>query len=60
MDLNETVLDDYEKGIVHGILKNSNLQLRIGPFLHYLEEDKFEIAKDTEAWLCQFQSLVNK
>lgn len=59
MDLSETVLDDYEKGIVHEVLSNTNLQLRIGPFLHYLEEDKFEMAKDTEAWLCQFQFLAS-
>lgn len=59
MDLSETVLDEDEKEIVHRILGNKELlQLRIGPFLHYLEEDKFELTKDTEAWICQFSTLV--
>lgn len=59
MDLSETVLDDSEKEIVHEIMKNSSVHLRIGPFLHYLEEDKFEVSKDSEAWLCQFQPLTS-
>ena len=59
MDLNETVLDDFEKSIVHDILGNAVLELRVGPFLHYLEEDKFEIGKDSEGWLCQFSTLVS-
>lgn len=58
MDLNETVLDDDEKELVHEILRNSDPKLRIGPFLHYLEEDKFEMSKDVEGWLCEFSSLV--
>lgn len=61
MDLNETVLDEQEKELVHEILRNSVLKLRIGPFLHYLEEDGFTIMKDvelTESWLCQFSTLV--
>lgn len=60
MDLNETVLDDSEKEIVHEILRTAVLRLRIGPFLHYLEEDKFELVKDTEGWLCEFSSLVQE
>lgn len=60
MDLNETVLDEDEKEVVHEILKNSSLSLKIGPFLHYLEEDKFELVKDTEGWLCEFSSLVRE
>lgn len=59
MDLSETVLDDYEKGLVHEIMGNVSNQLRIGPFLHYLEEDKFEMTKDPEGWLCQFKFLTS-
>lgn len=60
MDLNKTVLDESEKEIVHEILRTTVPQLRIGPFLHYLEEDKFELVKDTEGWLCEFSSLVRE
>lgn len=60
MDLHETVLDEEEKEIVHEILKYPVPPLRIGPFLHLLEEDKFEFMKDTEGWLCQFSSLVQE
>lgn len=59
MDLNETVLDEEEKDLVHKTLKLSDPKLRIGPFLHYLEEDKFELVKDTEGWLCEFSPLTS-
>ena len=59
MDLNETVLDENEKNLVHEILRKSDPKLRIGPFLHYLEEDKIEqFMKDTEGWLCEFSKLT--
>ena len=58
MDLHTTVLDEQEKEQVWEIIKQPIPKLRVGPFLHYLEKDKFELVKDTEAWLCQFSSLV--
>lgn len=61
MDLSDTVLDDYEKELVCEMMGAEIPKLRIGPFLHYLEEDKFNIMKDTElteAWLCQFSTLT--
>lgn len=61
MDLNETVLDESEKELVHQMMQQSVPQLRIGPFLHYLDIDKFEILKDnTESWLCEFSYLASK
>ena len=61
MDLNETVLDESEKELVHQMMQQSVPQLRIGPFLHYLDIDKFEIVKDnSESWLCEFSYLAKK
>ena len=60
MDLSVTVLDDKEKELVSKIMSNSALALKIGPFLHYLSQDKFDLVKDTEGWLCEFSSLVHE
>lgn len=62
MDLTDTVLDESEKELVCEMMKAEVPKLRIGPFLHYLEEDKFSLMKDTElteTWLCQFSTLAS-
>ena len=58
MDLQETVLDEEEKQTVIRMLKEPVGTVRVGPFLHYLSEDRIEFVKDPEGWVCSFSSLV--
>ena len=59
MNLRETILSDSEKEAIFEIVKEPTPKLRIGPFLHMLEEDQIEgISKDPEGWLTEFNSLV--
>lgn len=59
MNLHESVLDETEKNIIFNILKESEYNLRVGPFLQLLVEDKIDgITKDTEGWLSCFSTLV--
>lgn len=60
MDLNKTVLDDKERAIVKAAMKSAVPKLKVGPFLHYLEQDNIEgITKNTEEWLYTFNYLQN-
>lgn len=59
MNLRETVLSDSEKETIFEVIREPIPKLRIGPFLHMLEEDQIEgISKDPEGWASEFNSLV--
>lgn len=60
MDLNNTVLDEQEKGRVRDLIKAPVPKLSTGPFLLYLEQDCIDgITGDTEKWLSTFGYLQN-
>lgn len=59
MNLRETILSDSEKETIFEIIKEPVPKLRVGPFLHMLEEDQIEsLSKDPEGWVSEFNSLV--
>jgi len=59
MNLHETVLDDSEELHILNVLTAKVPELRTGPFLHLLAQDKVEgITKNTEGWLQVFSSLT--
>lgn len=60
MNLNKTVLDNNEKNTVLSAVNRPVPNLRVGPFLHYLEQDYIEgLAKNVEEWLNVFRYLQN-
>lgn len=60
MNLTETVLDSSEKKEVLRSFQFDIPKLRVGPFLHYLEQDHIEgITGNTEEWLSTFRYLQN-
>ena len=59
MDLHDTVLDEKEISIIEDTLGEEIPDLRIGAFLHLLDQDKIEgITKNTEGWLENFRGLT--
>ncbi len=59
MNLHTSVLDDKEKSLVAGVLKEPIPDLQTGAFLHLLDQDKIEgITKNTEGWLDNFKGLT--
>lgn len=59
MNLHDSVLDDSEQSHILEILTGKVPELRTGPFLHLLAQDKVEgITKNTEGWLQVFASLT--
>jgi DNA polymerase-1 len=59
MNLHQTVLDESEKLHILELLTAKVPELRTGPFLHLLTQDRIEgITKNTEGWLQVFSSLT--
>jgi len=59
MDLHKTMLDKKEINHIFEILSNKIPDLRVGAFLHLLQQDNIEgITKNTDSWLENFRSLT--